>query len=34
MFLSTPNFIQQIYKFTIKKIQSLETKLDIWNQSS
>lgn len=34
MFLSIPNFTQQTCKFTIKKIQSLETKLDVWNQSS
>lgn len=34
MFLSIPSFTQQTCKFTVKKIQSLETRLDIWNQSS
>lgn len=34
MFISTPSFTQQTCKFIIKKIQSLKTRLDVWNQSS
>lgn len=34
MVLCIPNFIQQTCKFIIKKIQSLESKLNIWNPSS
>lgn len=34
LFLCIPSFIQQTHTFIMKKIQSPESKLDIWNQSS